>query len=114
MFDNDQMKDTPVMKGSSQGCPRLRDSCKKAKGLDPIWNFMDYSDDACMHVVQSKKKVQLGRPGNIAQMGVLSNSLALLAPPHSHPMWATSGWVSAKQATPPHQPRTADCSPDLL
>ena len=56
MFDNDQMKDTPVMKGSSQGCPRLRDSCKKAKGLDPIWNFMDYSDDACMHVVQSKKK----------------------------------------------------------
>lgn len=56
VFDNDQMKDTPVMKGSSQGCPRLRDSCKKAKGLDPIWNFMDYSDDACMYSFSKDQK----------------------------------------------------------
>ena len=58
---NDGVADTPWQRSSTSGCPVGRDSCKPsderpggqllgaaAEGLDPIHNFMDYSDDACM------------------------------------------------------------------
>ncbi|KAK6218892.1 metalloprotease MEP1 [Colletotrichum tabaci] len=44
---NDQVADTPAQAGGSTGCPVGRDSCPGAPGLDPIHNFMDYSDDSC-------------------------------------------------------------------
>lgn len=42
----DFVDDTPAQASPSSGCPDGRDSCPAA-GLDPIHNFMDYSDDAC-------------------------------------------------------------------
>jgi hypothetical protein len=46
--NGDFVADTPLQKGSSSGCPIGRDSCPDDEGLDPIHNFMDYSDDDCL------------------------------------------------------------------
>ena len=45
---NDGVADTPQERSGATGCPVTRDSCPLDPGADPVRNYMDYSDDACM------------------------------------------------------------------
>ncbi|KAI5247348.1 hypothetical protein E4T43_02101 [Aureobasidium subglaciale] len=47
--NGDFVSDTPMQSTSTDGCPSkpAKDSCPQSSGVDPIHNYMDYSDDAC-------------------------------------------------------------------
>jgi hypothetical protein len=56
---NDLVADTEPEASPAFGCPIGRNTCRSTRTGDPIFNFMDYTDDACMNTFTRGQYVRM-------------------------------------------------------
>lgn len=70
----DEVDDTPYEGSSASGCPIGRDTCPSDPGLDPIHNYMDYSDDFCMYELTPGQSARIDWAINTHKPGLLNGA----------------------------------------
>jgi hypothetical protein len=77
----DYVDDTPYESSSAFGCPFGRDTCPADSGEDPIHNYMDYTDDACMFEFTPLQGVRIDWAINTYKPGFLVGAIATPSAP---------------------------------
>jgi hypothetical protein len=59
--NGDMVNDTPATNAPAFGCPIGRDTCGADDSMDPVRNYMDATDDACMNAFTEGQRERIDR-----------------------------------------------------